>query len=103
MLNLQLVLISFLVTIMLYIAITSCVKEYRWHKLKRHITDAIDALNLWNKVNANDIKYNEFLEITWFLDAHKYKHSFYEKGGALLMYCLLCEIRAEHENSNKEN
>lgn len=99
MLNLQLVLISFLVTIMLYIAI----KEYRWHNLKRHTTDAIDALNLWDKVNANDIKSNEFLEITWFLDAHKYKHSFYEKGGELLLYYLLCEIRAEHENSGKEN
>lgn len=85
------------IVLILYIVFDHCRSKYRWHKLKRHVIEAIETLGLWNKVHANVIKSNEFLSITRFLDAHKYKHSFYEHGGALLLYCLLGEIRAEHE------
>lgn len=87
------------IVIILYIVFDHCRREYRWRKLKRHIIEAIETLGLWDKVNANDIKSNEFLSITRFLDAHKYKHSFYEHGGELLLYCLLGEIRTEHDQS----
>lgn len=87
--------IGFSIVILLYIA----VDKYRWRKLKRHVIEAIDALDLWNKVNTIDIKGVEFRAITMFLDDNKYKHCFYGQGGAFKLYYMLAEIRNEHERS----
>lgn len=81
--------IGFCIVILLYITIN----QYRWRKLKRHVREAIEELNLWDKVNTIDIKGAEFLVITRFLDAHKYKHCFYGQGGAFRLYWVLGEIR----------
>lgn len=81
-----------------YIVITLCVDKYLWYKLKRHVIEAIEELNLWNDINTPDITCDVFLSITKFLDSHKYKHCFYEKSGAFRLYWVLGEIRKEHEN-----
>lgn len=97
--NIHAFLISCVIVIILYIVFEHCRSEYRWRKLKRHVIEAIEELDLWDKVNTIDIKGVEFRAITTFLDEHEYNHCFYEQGGALLLYCLLGEIRTEHGQS----
>lgn len=99
--NILTLFISCSIVIILYIVFNHCRSKYRWRKLKRHVTEAIETLGLWDKVNAIHIKSNEFLSIIRFMDDHKYKHSFYERGGAFLLYYVLGEIRNEHEQEGK--
>lgn len=87
--------IGFCIVILLYTAVV----KYRWHKLKCHVIKAIDALDLWDKVNTMDIKGIEFRAITMFLDDNKYKHCFYGQGSAFKLYYMLAEIRNDHERS----
>lgn len=90
---------GFVITIILYLVIIKCMNEYRWCKLKLHVIEAIEELNLWDKVNAIDINGAEFLSIAKFLDAHKYKHCFYGNAGAFKLYYMLAEIRNDHERT----
>ena len=40
--------IGFGIGIMLYLVITSSVNKYLWWKLKRHVIEAVEALDLWD-------------------------------------------------------
>lgn len=91
--NILTAVVCFAITIALYYV----VNKYRWHQLKCHVVEAINELNLWDKVNRIDIKGAEFQSITEFLDAHKYEHCFYAQGGAFNLFYILGEIRSEQE------
>lgn len=98
--NILTVFIDFAIVLILYLVITHCVNEYRWHKLKRHVIEAIETFKLWDVVNRKiPVNANVFQSITTFLDNHKYKHCFYEHAGTFKLYHMLAEIRTEHERS----
>ena len=90
--------IGFGVAILIYLAITQCVNEYKWRKMKRHVVEAIEAMDLWDSVNSRGLTHDMFLSITTFLDDHKYKHWFNEHAGAFWLMHMLVEIRNEHEH-----
>ena len=80
--------------ILLYLAITWCVNEYRWWRLKHHVLEAIKALELWDAIKE-PVTRDLFQSITTYLDEHKYRHCFHEPGGAFFLACALTEIRAK--------
>ena len=84
--------IGFAITVALYLAIT----KYRWHKMKRHVIEAIEALNLWDTVSTHvPLPCDAFRKIITFLNAHNYNHCFNEQGGAFKLFYMLGEIRRE--------
>ena len=85
--------IGFGIGIMLYLVITSCVNKYLWRKLKRHIIEAIEALDLWDAMDEPVLTGDLFKTIVTYLDTHKYRHCFHERGGAFWLACALAEIR----------
>lgn len=92
--------IGFAIVLMLYLVITHCVNEYRWRKLKGHVIEAIEALDLWDAVITHPcLTQDMFHAITTFLDEHNYRHCFYEHGGAFWLMTMLVGIRIEHERS----
>lgn len=92
--------IVFGIGIILYLAITSFVNEYRWWKLKRHLIEAIEALDLWDAIKTHVLTGDLYKSITMFLDAHKYRHCFHESGGAFWLAYALSEIRSKREKEN---
>lgn len=92
--------IGFAIVLILYLVITYCVNEYRWRKLKGHVIEAIEALDLWDAVITRPgLTKDMFHAITTFLDEHNYRHCFYEHGGAFWLMTMLVGIRMEHERS----
>lgn len=89
--------VGFCIGRILYLAITSCVNKYLWWNLKRHVIEAIEALDLWDAMGEHVITGDLFKTITTYLDAHKYRHCFYETGGAFWLACVLVEIRSKRE------
>ena len=73
-------LIGFAIIVALHLAITN----YRWRKLKRHVIEAIEALNLWDTVSTHvPLPCDAFRKIITFLNAHNYNHCFNEQGGCI--------------------
>jgi hypothetical protein len=96
--NILAIFIGFGITILLYIAINA----YRWLKLKRHVIEAIEELNLWNTVNTCvPLPGDAFRSIITFLNYHNYEHCFNGQGGAFKLFYMLSEIRREHEQNNQ--
>ena len=89
--------IGFGIGIMLYLVITSCVNKYLWWKLKRHVIEAVEALDLWDAMDEHGLTGDLFKTITTYLDTHKYRHCFHGRGGAFWLALTLSEIRAKHE------
>lgn len=88
--------IGFIIVLILY----SCMSACRWCKLKHHVIEAIEALDLWDAVITHPcLTQDMFHAITTFLDEHNYRHCFYEHGGAFWLMTMLVGIRIEHERS----
>lgn len=88
--NILLVFIGFGITLIMYLVITC----YRWQKLKCHVIEAIDVLNLWDTVITRvPLPCDAFQSIITFLNDHNYTHCFNEPGGAFKLFYMLAEIR----------
>ena len=80
--------IGLTIGLLLYLAVSLCMSTYRWRKLKRRVIEAVEALDLWDVIEAGDPRQScpTFKAITAYLDAHNYSHCFYGRGGA---FCLM--------------
>ena len=92
--------IGFGIVLILYHVFAYCRSEYLWRKIKRHVIEAIEALDLWDVVNTpGRLNSGVFHAITTFIEDHGCKYSFNEQGGAFWLMVMLIEIRNEHERS----
>lgn len=93
--------IGLTIGLLLYIAVSLCVSTYRGHKLKRRVIEAVEALDLWDVIEAGDPlqSFPTFKAITAFLDAHNYSHCFYGRGGAFYLMQMLFEIMSKRKQS----
>lgn len=87
------IILSYLIGFAIIVALYLAIAKYRWYKLKRHVIEAIEELNLWDTVNSRvPLPCDAFRSITRFLDDHKYTHCFYGQGGAFKLFYMLGEI-----------